>query len=152
MKAAITGWGTALPSARLDNRELADRLDVSEEWIYQRTGIRSRRVVETETTTSLAIKTSTAAIEKAGISPEDIDLVVVATTTPEYQLPSTASLLQSALGCRTAGAFDLNAACSGFLYGLALANAAIESGACRRVLVVPTARYCVEDQGAREAQ
>lgn len=135
MKAAITGWGTALPPARLDNRELATRLNVSEEWIFQRTGIRSRRIVETETTTSLAIEASTAAIQKAGISPEAVDLVIVATTTSDYQLPSTAALVQSGLGCTTAGAFDLNAACSGFLYALAQANSAIESGACRRVLV-----------------
>ena len=135
MKAAITGWGTALPPTRLDNGALAARLDVSEEWIYQRTGIRSRRIVEHETTTTLAIAASTAALAKASISSDAIDLVIVATTTSEYQLPSTASLVQAGLGCTNAGAFDLNAACSGFLYGLAQANSAIESGACRRVLV-----------------
>ena len=135
MKAAITGWGTALPPTRLDNHALAARLDVSEEWIFQRTGIRSRRIVEHETTTTLAIAASSAALAKAGIAPDAIDLVIVATTTSEYQLPSTASLVQAGLGCTNAGAFDLNAACSGFLYGLAQANSAIESGACRRVLV-----------------
>lgn len=136
MKAAITGWGTALPPMKLGNAALASLLDVSEDWIYQRTGIKSRRIVSGEQTTStLAIEASLKAIERAGLTPETIDLVIVATTTPDYQLPATSSLVQAELGCLNAGAFDLNAACSGFLYGLAQANALIESSVCRRVLV-----------------
>lgn len=136
IKAAITGWGSALPSGELSNASLAALLDVSESWIYQRTGIQSRRVVgPDQTTTSLAVEASRKALESAGVLPDDIDLVIVATTTSDYQLPATASLVQAALGCSRAGAFDLAAACSGFLYGLAQANASIESGACRRVLL-----------------
>lgn len=135
-KAAITGWGSAVPPGELTNASLASMLDVSESWIYQRTGIKSRRVVGPgQTTSSLAIEASRLAIGRAGLGPEDIDLVIVATATPDFQLPATASLVQSALGCSHAGAYDLNAACSGFLYALAQANASIESGACRRVLV-----------------
>lgn len=136
MKAAITGWGSSLPPTTLDNSTLARLLDVSPDWIFQRTGISSRRVISgDETTSSLATEASRKAIERAGLQPADIDLIIVATTTSDYQLPSTACLVQAALGCDEAGAFDLNAACSGFLYALAQANALIESGMHRRVLV-----------------
>lgn len=136
MGAAITGWGGALPPHKLDNAELAAKFDISEDWILQRTGIRSRRIVsEGETSSSLALEACNQAIQRAGIPAEAIDLVLIATSTPDYQLPATASIVQSALGCSNAGAYDLNAACSGFLYGLTQASALIESGACRRVLV-----------------
>lgn len=136
IKAAITGWGSALPSGELGNPALAAMLDVSEDWILQRTGIRSRRVVsERETTSSLAIDAGRAALRRAAVTPDRVELVITATSTPDYQLPATASLVQAELGCTNAGAFDVNAACSGFLYGLAQANAFIESGACRRVLL-----------------
>ncbi|MDQ3962969.1 MAG: ketoacyl-ACP synthase III [Actinomycetota bacterium] len=136
MGAAITGWGTALPSGSLGNAELAARLDISEDWIFQRTGIRARGIVAAdETTSSLATQACRAALERAEVLPETIDLVIVATATPDYQLPATASIVQARVGCNNAGAFDLNAACSGFLYALAQANALVESGTCRRVLV-----------------
>lgn len=136
MGAHITGWGAGLPSRELDNTALAAILDVEEEWIFQRTGIRSRRVVaDGQTTSSLATEASRRAIERAGLSPEQIDLVLVATSTPDYQLPATACLVQAALGCTHAAAFDLNAACAGFLYALAQATAVIDSGAYERVLV-----------------
>lgn len=136
MPAAVTGWGSALPTASLDNAALAARLDISEDWIFQRTGIRSRGVVsEGETTSSLAVDACRTALARADLLPDAIDLVIVATATPDYQLPATASIVQAALGCSNAGAFDLNAACSGFLYALAQANALVESGTCRRVLV-----------------
>lgn len=136
MPAAITGWGSALPIASLDNAELEARFDMSEDWIFQRTGIRSRGVVsEGETTSSLAFDACRAALARAEVAPEDIDLVIVATATPDFQLPATASIVQARLGCSNAGAFDLNAACSGFLFALAQANALVESGTCRRVLV-----------------
>ncbi len=136
MRATITGWGSALPSASLDNAELAARLEISEDWIFQRTGIRSRGVVsEGETTSSLAVEACRNALECAEVLPESIDLVIVATATPDFQLPATASIVQARLGCSNAGAFDLNAACSGFLFALTQANALVESGACERVLV-----------------
>lgn len=136
MGAAITGWGSALPSASLDNAELEGRLGLSDDWIFQRTGIRSRGVVsDGETTSSLALDACRTALARADVAPETIDLVIVATATPDYQLPATASIVQARLGCSNAGAFDLNAACSGFLFALAQANALVESGTCRRVLV-----------------
>lgn len=136
MPAAITGCGAALPIASLHNAELEARFEMSEDWIFQRTGIRSRGVVsDGETTSSLAVDACRAALTRAEVSPEAIDLVIVATATPDYQLPATASIVQARLGCTNAGAFDLNAACSGFLFALAQANALVESGTCRRVLV-----------------
>jgi 3-oxoacyl-[acyl-carrier-protein] synthase-3 len=133
---AIVGWGSALPEGTLDNAELAPRLGVSEEWIVQRTGIHSRHIAApADTASGLAVRAGGAALRRAGVAPDDIDLVIVATATPDYQLPATASLVQAQLGCTRAGAFDLNAGCAGFLYGLAQARNAIESGACERVLV-----------------
>lgn len=134
--AAITGWGTALPAATLDNAELAARLDVSEEWIFSRTGIRSRRIASAgETSSSLATTAGAMAIARAGITGGEIDLVIVATVTPDHPIPAIASLVQANLGCSRAGAFDLNAGCAGFLYALAQAQAAIAGGSARRVLV-----------------
>jgi 3-oxoacyl-[acyl-carrier-protein] synthase III len=136
MGSAITGWGTALPEKELRNEELAARLDITEEWIVERTGIQSRRVAaDNQTTSLLAAAAGSAALERAGRSAEDLDLIVVATCTPDYQLPSTGPLVGAALGAPGVGAFDINAACSGFLYALAHANAAIETKMARRVLV-----------------
>jgi 3-oxoacyl-[acyl-carrier-protein] synthase III len=130
------GCGTALPSKILDNAELAARLDVAEEWIFQRTGIRSRRIAgRHETSSTLATEAARAALTRAGIAAEDLDLIIVATMTPDRQIPATASLVQANIGANRAGAFDLNAGCAGFLYGLAQADAHISSGACERVLV-----------------
>jgi 3-oxoacyl-[acyl-carrier-protein] synthase-3 len=136
MGAVVTGWGTALPRAELSNEELAERLGISAQWIFERTGIRSRRVVgKGETTSSLAIDASRGALEQAGCDAADVDFVIVATCTPDYQMPAAAPLVQHALGASRAAAFDVNAACSGFLFALAQANALIESGSARRVLV-----------------
>jgi 3-oxoacyl-[acyl-carrier-protein] synthase-3 len=136
MGAAITGWGTALPSNELSNAELARRLEVSEQWIFERTGILSRWVAgDEDTASSLSAAAGAAALERARVDPEDLDMVIVATTTPDYQMPATAPLVQAALGATRAGAFDVGAACAGFLYGLAQANALVASGAARRVLV-----------------
>lgn len=136
MGASVTGWGTALPSRTLHNHELAARLDVSEGWIFERTGIRSRRIVGAgETSTSLAVEACSKALDRAGVAAADVDMVIVATATPEFQLPATASLVQSALGCGKAGAFDVNAACSGFLYALAQAEALVANASCGTVLV-----------------
>jgi len=133
---SITGWGAALPIGVLDNAELAARLGVTEDWIFSRTGIRSRHIASsTDTTSALASRAGAEAVQRARLSPGDIDLVIVATVTPDLQLPATASLVQATLGCSEAGAFDLNAGCAGFLYGLAQAQGAIASGSARRVLV-----------------
>ena len=136
MPAAITGWGRALPDVDLGNHELAARFEVSEEWILARTGIRTRRIAaDGQTTSSLATEAARIALARAEVPPEDVELVIVATVTPDYQLPATASLVQAALGCVRAGAFDMNAACSGFLYALAQATALTDSGAYEKVVV-----------------
>jgi 3-oxoacyl-[acyl-carrier-protein] synthase III len=136
MGAAITACGAALPKQVLDNAELAARLDVDEDWIFARTGIRNRRIASAnDTTGSLATQAAAQVLDRAGVAPEDIDLVIVATFTPDYQLPATAPLVAASLGAKNAGAYDVAAACSGFLYALAQASALIENGTMRRVLV-----------------
>lgn len=136
MGSAITGWGRALPAGVLGNAELAQRFDVGEDWIYQRTGIEWRAIAtEDESTSSLAIEAGRRALESAGIDAEDLDLVILATCTPDYQIPACAPLVQAGLGAHRAGAFDVNAVCAGFLYALAQASALIDSGSMERVLV-----------------
>ncbi|HUY99635.1 MAG TPA: beta-ketoacyl-ACP synthase III [Thermomicrobiaceae bacterium] len=135
--AAITGWGIALPEKILSNADLARMVETSDEWIVSRTGIRERRQVgPTDTTLSLSVKASQRAIAVAGIQPEDLDLVIVATTTPDMFMPATASLLQARLGNTRAGAFDVMAACSGFVYALNVATQFVRAGTSRTVLVV----------------
>jgi 3-oxoacyl-[acyl-carrier-protein] synthase-3 len=129
---ALTGWGSALPDGIVTNAELERRLDTSDEWIVERTGIRERRVGGT--TAGLAIAAGKLAIERAGLRPEEIDLLVVSTNTPDKPVPAAAALVQSGLGLRC-GVFDLNSGCSGFVYGLVVADGLVGRGACR-VLVV----------------
>jgi 3-oxoacyl-[acyl-carrier-protein] synthase III len=137
--AAVTGWGMAVPDRVLTNHELSQMVDTSDEWIVSRTGIRERRIVELdESATSMSIQAGVAACEKAGIDPADVDLVIVGTYTADHQMPSVASLVQNALGARRAGAFDVNAACSGFVYALAVGSQFIESGVYSKVLVIGT--------------
>ncbi len=138
LHARITGWGKALPQRVLTNFELEKMVDTTDEWIRTRTGIAERRIAGPhESTFTLALRAAHAAIETADIAPAQVDLVIVCTFSPEFGgMPSTASLVQDALGATRAGAFDLNAACSGFIYGLAMAQAAIVSGLHRTVLVV----------------
>jgi 3-oxoacyl-[acyl-carrier-protein] synthase III len=136
MGAAITGWGIALPERELHNAELARRLGVTEEWILERTGINSRHVAApTDSASSLSTEAGRAALARAGLEASQLDMVIVATSTPDEQMPATASLVQHALGASGAGAFDLNAACSGFLVALAQAGALVTSGMAQRVLV-----------------
>lgn len=130
--ATITGWGTALPETVITNAMYEATLDTTEGWITERTGIRERR--HGGTTAGLAIEAGRAAIEMAGLTGEDIQFVILATTSPDYQLPSTASEVQDELGIR-GGACDINAACSGFVYGLVQAHGLIAMG-LDRVLVV----------------
>ena len=133
---AVAGWGTALPEQRVTNHDLMKRLDTTDEWIVERTGIRERRVAGPgESTGPLAVAAARAALERAGLTGADIDLVVVATTTPERPIPATAALVAAELGT-TAGGFDLNAACAGFVYGLTTVAGAMASGAASTALVV----------------
>ena len=136
--ARITGWGKALPQRVLTNFELEKMVDTSDEWIRTRTGIAERRIAGPhESTFSLALRAARDAIEVADVAPAQVDLVVVCTFSPEFGgMPSTASLVQDALGATRAGAFDLNAACSGFVYGLAMAQASIAAGLHQTVLVI----------------
>ncbi len=136
-KAAITGWGWYSPEKTLTNHDLEKLLATSDSWIRSRTGIRERHIVgQGDTTSSMGLAAAQAALERAELRPGDIDLVICASTTPDYLLPSSASLIQQRLGAERAGAFDLNAACSGFIYGLTVGSQFIQTGTYRRVLVV----------------
>jgi 3-oxoacyl-[acyl-carrier-protein] synthase-3 len=134
----IAGWGKYLPQRIMPNAELAELVDTSDEWIRARTGIGERRIAAPEETTcSLAVNAARAALEQANLAADDLELIIVATCTPDYSnMPATASLVQHALGATHAGAFDLNAVCSGFLYGLATGSQFILTGAHKSVLVV----------------
>src|SRR5215831_4323415 len=135
--AHITGWGMAVPERVLTNEELSRSIDSNDAWIVSHTGIRQRRIAGPhETTASLAIQAAQQALECADISPHQINLIIVATSTPEYYFPATACVVQDALGASNAGAFDLSAACSGFIYGLEVASAAIRCGSAQTVLVI----------------
>lgn len=134
----IAGWGKYLPPRIMTNDELEALIDTSDEWIRTRTGIAERRIAgENESTGSMAVAAARDALSVAKTSAEEIDLVLVATATPDHLgFPATASLVQEALGARRAGAFDLNAGCTGFIYALVTGSQFILSGAYRRVLVV----------------
>ncbi|HEV7887199.1 MAG TPA: beta-ketoacyl-ACP synthase III [Acidimicrobiales bacterium] len=134
--ATITGIGAAVPDRVVTNADFEARLDTTDEWIVERTGIRERRHAgPDDTTASLAIAAGAAAIKDAGLVPDQIDLVIVATATPEQPLPATSAYVQDGLGLRC-GAFDLAAACSGFVYGLVTASSLVQTGALQAVLVI----------------
>jgi 3-oxoacyl-[acyl-carrier-protein] synthase-3 len=133
----IVGTGAYLPARVITNAELAQRVDTSNEWIVQRTGIRERRqIAPGEATLALATNASRAALADAHVTPADIDLIIVATVTPERPLPSTACLLQAELGCRWVPAYDIAAACSGFVYALNQGAQYLVNGLAETVLVV----------------
>jgi 3-oxoacyl-[acyl-carrier-protein] synthase-3 len=135
--AHLTGWGRYAPSQVLTNADLERMVDTNDAWIVQRTGIRERRVAAAhETTASMAAVASMRAIRTAGIEPDDIDLILLATLTPDYWMPSTAALVKEAIGNTRAAAMDVAAACSGFVYAYATAQAWIESGLAKHVLVI----------------
>jgi 3-oxoacyl-[acyl-carrier-protein] synthase-3 len=135
--AAITGWGHCLPERVLTNHELASRVETSDEWIRARTGIRERRIAGPgETTASLCAAAGRRALACADLAPGQVDLVICATTTPDHLLPNTACAVQERLGAARAGAFDVNAACTGFVYALAVGAQFIQAGTSDRVLVV----------------
>ena len=132
--AVITGWGSALPPKVLTNRDLEQMFETSDEWIVNRTGIRERRVGGT--TVGLSIESGRRAIEMAGIDPGEIDALILATTTPDRAVPASSAAVQNELGLRC-GAFDINAACSGFVYGLVVGHGLIAMGA-KKVLCIGT--------------
>ncbi len=133
----VLGTGKYVPERILTNQELSEMVDTNDEWIVTRTGIKERRIAaENEASSDLSYHASLKALEAAGISAEDLDLIVVATITPDMAFPSTACILQEKLGARKAAAFDLSAACSGFIYGLANAANFIATGTYRYALVV----------------
>src|SRR5437868_6721685 len=135
--AHVTGWGRYAPSQVLTNRDLERIVDTNDEWIVSRTGIRERRVAAAdETTASMAAVAGLRAIRTAGIDPDDIDLILLATLTPDYWMPSTAALVKEAIGNTRAAAMDVMAACSGFVYGFATAQAWINAGLAKHVLVI----------------
>ncbi len=132
----FAGWGIALPERRLTNADLEAQVDTTDEWIVSRSGIRERRVAgPDESTATLGIDAGKAAIKHAGLTPDDIDLLVLATATPEMVVPSTSSIVHDGIGLRC-GAFDVNAACSGFAYGYVTAAALINTGMYRSVLLI----------------
>ena len=136
MRAAITGWGTALPRRVLTNHELEELVDTDDTWIVERTGIRERRIATgDETTASLGIAAGAEAIKSAGLTPDAIDLLVVATTTPEQLMPHTGAFIADGLSLRC-GSFDLGASCSGYTYALVTAAALLTAGPLRHVLVI----------------
>jgi 3-oxoacyl-[acyl-carrier-protein] synthase-3 len=136
--AAVLGTGFAVPERELSNDELAAQLDTSDAWIVSRTGIRARRTLDGSdlATSDLATAAARAALARAQVTPDSLDLLIVATCSGDYPIPSTACLVQAALGAEQAAPFDLNAACAGFIYGLALADHALATGAATRVLLI----------------
>jgi 3-oxoacyl-[acyl-carrier-protein] synthase III len=137
LRSVIIGTGSALPRRRVDNAELATMVDTSDEWIVERTGIRARYIAgEGETTASLAADASRQALEAAGIAATDIDLIILATATPDQTFPASATSVQAALGINDCIAFDVAAVCSGFLYGITIADNMLRGGAAKTALVI----------------
>ena len=133
----VTGWGMYAPERRLTNADLERVVDTSDEWIVQRTGIRERRVAAAhETTATLSAIAGKRAIAVAGLQPDDIDVILVATLTPDYWMPSTGALVKEAIGNTRAAAMDVMAACSGFVYAYSVADAYIRSGSFKNALVI----------------
>ncbi len=142
MRSRIAGTGRYLPARILSNAELAQRVATSDEWIQTRTGIKQRHIAaEDELTSDLALHASRAALAAAGVATADVDLIIVATTTPDMVFPSTACILQDKLGARGGAAFDVQAVCSGFVYALAIADQMVSSGMARNALVVGAEIY-----------
>jgi 3-oxoacyl-[acyl-carrier-protein] synthase-3 len=135
--AHIIGWGMSVPEKILTNADLAKKVDTNDDWIQSMTGIRERRIASSEqTTASLATDAAIQALEVARLNPSEVDLIILATSSPEHVFPATACLVQDRLGASNAGAFDLLAACSGFIFALNVATQAIRSGSLKNVLVI----------------
>ncbi len=137
--AHITGWGMHVPEPVLTNDDIAKLVDTSDEWIRERTGIRERRIArENEFPSTLAVEASIKALQVANLSPSEVDLIICSTSSPEYIFPATACIIQDRIGATKAGAFDLSAACSGFIYATNMAAQAIRSGSIKSALVIGT--------------
>ncbi|KPL67129.1 3-oxoacyl-ACP synthase [Erythrobacter sp. SG61-1L] len=137
IRSVVKGTGSALPARAVTNEELASTVDTSDEWIVERTGIRSRHIAdETETTSSLAADAGRKALAAAGIEGAAVDLIIVATATPDQTFPATATKVQDALGCNGGIAFDVSAVCSGFLYALGVADSLLKTGMAKCALVI----------------
>lgn len=142
-RAHIIGTGSCVPQRILSNKDLENMVDTTDEWITRRSGIKERRIsspVREETTTDLGARASLEAIHMAGISAEDLDMIVVGTVTPDRQFPSAACMVQKAIGAINAYAFDVSAGCSGFMYALAMVDNAIQCGMCKTALIVGVER------------
>lgn len=136
MRAQIIGTGSCLPKQAVTNDFLSTIVDTSDEWISSRTGIRQRHIAVEETTASMSVTAARRALESAGIRAEDLDLIIVATCTPDTLVPNTACLVQSELGAVNATAFDISAACSGFVFAMNLVDSYIQTGFCKTALVI----------------
>src|ERR1041384_1181266 len=136
IRARVIGVGTCLPSNVVPNDDLAKRVDTSDQWIRERTGIRERRIaLPGEKTSDLAIGAARAALSDAGIDAGELDMIICATTTPDESFPATATVVQSRLGMAHGAAFDVQAVCSGFLYGMSVPDSLIRTGAARTILL-----------------
>ncbi len=137
LKSKITGTGSYVPEKIISNHDLEKKINTSDAWITERTGIKERRVVKAgQTNSDLCLEASRMALQAAGLRPKDLDMIIIATMSGDMPMPSTAAILQRKLGARHAASFDINAACSGFLYGLSVADKFIRTGASRKLLLV----------------
>jgi 3-oxoacyl-[acyl-carrier-protein] synthase-3 len=137
IKAKIASTGSYVPENTVTNYQLEKKVDTSDEWIFERTGIRERRIaLKSQSASDLAYEASKSAMKKAGIKAKDLDMIIVATVSGDMPFPSTACILQDRLGASNAAAFDIGAACSGFIYGLSIAESFIKSGARKKILLV----------------
>ena len=137
IKAVLTGSGGYLPEKILTNADLAKRIDTTDEWVRERTGIAERHIAKDgEFTSDLAVAAARQAMERAGVTPADIDLIIVATTTPDLTFPSTAAIVQAKLGVENGAAFDIQAVCTGFVYAISTAEKFLISGQHKRALVI----------------
>ena len=136
MRTRIIGTGSCLPEMVVTNDDLSKIMDTSDEWISSRTGIRERRLVKEETTAAMSVTAAERAMKNAGVSPQEIDLIIVGTITGDYVTPSTACEVQAAIGADKAVAFDVNAACSGFMFALHIADAYLKTGIYRTALIL----------------
>ena len=133
----ITGWGMYVPDRVLTNHDLEQMVDTSDEWIVSRTGIHERRIAEAgETTSTMSVEAAQRALARAGMSPQELDLIIVATSSPDYLTPPVSSMVQDQLGAEKAAAFTLGAGCTGFVYALATANQFIQTGMYDKILVI----------------
>jgi len=137
IRSVVRGFGASLPARVVTNSELEGQVETSDEWIVQRTGIRQRYIAgEGETTASLGTAAARAALDRAGLTPDDIDLIILATSTPDHTFPATAVEIQNRLGIHHGAAFDLQAVCSGFVYAMTTADAYLRGGLAKRALVI----------------